>query len=118
VAPIADGAVNHDFTGHGSQAGQNLLCQDRNMSACRRLALCRQMRLEVRISLYVVLLVLLMIIFGMSAAVSGSPWAFLWRLSIIVGLVERIHIDSRRVKVFYGTIPAKDSVLVKSQRLI
>ena len=36
----------------------------------------------------------------------------------LVGLVERIHINSRRVKAFYGTIPVEDSVLVKLQRLM
>jgi hypothetical protein len=53
-----------------------------------------------------------------SAAVSGSPGALQWGLSIIAGLVERIHINSRRVNAFYETIPAENSVLVKLQRLI
>ena len=83
------------------------------MSACRCLAFCTQMSLQVRVSLYVVLLVLLLITFWVNTAVSVSPWALQWRLSIISGLVEHIHINSRKVKAFYEIIPAKNSVLVK-----
>lgn len=91
MASVADSAVNYDFAGHWFQAGYDLFCQDGDVSACRCFAFCRQMSLKVGVSLYVVLLVLLLITFWMSAAVSWSAWRP-WRLIVIVGGFERIHI--------------------------
>jgi hypothetical protein len=94
VAAVADSAVNYDFAGLWSKAGDNLFCQDGNMTAGRRFAFCMQMCLYLGVGRDVVLLVLLQVAFRVGTAVSASPRAFERRLSTITRLVNRVHTNS------------------------
>ena len=97
MAAVADSAVNYYLAGTGSEAADNLLCQDGNMTAGRCFAFCSQMRLYLGVGRDVVLLVLLLVALRVGTAVSASPWVPERRPSAITGLVKRIHTNSRQI---------------------
>ncbi len=97
MAAVADGTVNYYLAGTGSEAADNLFCQDGNMRAGRCLAFCSQMCLYLGVGRDVVLLVLLLVALRMGTAVSASPWVLERRPSAITGLVKRIHTNSRQI---------------------
>ena len=83
---VADGAVNYDFAGLGSQAADNFLRQDGNMTACWRFALCSQMLFYLGIGRKIVLFIFLMETLRVGSAVSASPLV-LGRLLLVVALL-------------------------------